>query len=294
MKLVNFEIYSYKLPTSLGFAREGLIVRLINELGQEGIGEIAPLPGRSTETLKEALTFTRQLRDRFLLQNFSPALFPPSVMFGMEMALASLLFPIKEDIPFKIYSNKLKLKDLNINEAVDLCKRTNGPLRIDLNRKWDLAKTVKFCSHFSPTDFLYIEDPVSIFKDLEKFYDQTGFPYAVDEFLSEHPLSRLLQLRGLGHLVIKPTLHGGLNRCKSIVTEAGNKKCVFSSTYETGIGLMHIAKIGTAINPSEPIGIDTHSIFSEKLIPFNPGETLIKKELYHNLPIAWNKLQKVI
>ena len=294
MKLKEFEIYSYKLPTSLGFIREGLIVRLINELGQEGIGEIAPLPGRSTETLKETLAFTGQLRDRFLLQDFSPAFFPPSVMFGMEMALSSLLFPIKEDTPFKLYSNKLKLKDLSVSEAVDLCKMTTEPLRVDLNRKWDLAKTVKFCSHFEPSDFLYIEDPVSIFKDLEKFYDQTGFSYAIDEYLSEHPLERLLKLRGLTHLVIKPTLHGGLNRCKFIVTEAKGMKCVFSSTYETGIGLMHIARIGATINSSEPMGIDTHSIFSEQLIPFNPQETLIQKELYHNLPIAWNKLQKVI
>ncbi len=292
MKLKEFEIYSYKLPTSIGIVREGLIVRLINEIGQEGIGEIAPLPGRSIETFSEALAFTKKIRDRFLKQDFTPALFLPSVMFGMEMALSSILFPMTKDIPFKLYSNKLKLKNLNVKEAVNLCKKEKGPLRIDLNRKWDLAKTVEFCSHFHPADFLYVEDPVSVFTDLEKFYDQTGFPYAVDEYLSEHPLDRLLKLRGLSHLVIKPTLHGGLQRCKAIATEVNMIPCIFSSCYETGIGLMHIAKIGALLNPNEPIGIDTHSIFQEQLFFFNPQEKLIKKELYHNPPIAWNTLQK--
>ncbi len=293
MKLANFEIFSYKLQTIFG-PKNGLIVRLTNELGKEGVGEISPLENRSHENFEEALIFTKNLRERFLKGDFSPVLFPPSVMFGMEMALSSLIFPQKENIRFKIYSNKLKLKNLSIDEAVSICKKAKGPLRIDLNKNWDLEKTVTFCSHFKKSDFLYIEEPVSHFRDIEKFYKQTRFPYAIDEHLSLHPLERIISLPGLTHLVIKPTLHGGLNQCEKIHTSLPHLTTVFSSCYETPIGLMHIAKIASILNPNEPIGIDTTSIYQEKLFAFDPKEELIKKEFYQNPPIPWSNLKQIV
>jgi O-succinylbenzoate synthase len=293
MKLKNFEIYSYELQTIFG-PKKGLIVRLTNELGKEGIGEISPLKNRSHENFEEALTFTKNLRTRFLKGNFSPVLFPPSVMFGMEMALSSLLFPVKEDIRFKLYSGKLKLKDLSVSEAVAVCKKEKGPLRIDLNKSWDLEKTITFCSHFKKSDFLYIEEPVTLFRDLEKFYEATQFPYAVDEHLSFHPLERIISLPGLTHLVVKPTLHGGLTSCEKIRKAAPHLTTIFSSSYETPIGLMHIAKIASTLNPDEPIGIDTTSVYKETLFTFDPKEELIKKEFYQNPPVTWNKLQKIV
>jgi O-succinylbenzoate synthase len=293
MKLKNFEIYSYDLQTIFG-PKKGLIVRLTNEFGKEGIGEISPLENRSHENFEEALSFTKNLRTRFLKGDFSPVLFPPSVMFGMEMALSSLLFPVKEDIRFKVYSGKLKLKNLSVSEAVAVCKKEKGPLRIDLNKSWDLEKTITFCSHFKKSDFLYIEEPVSLFRDLEKFYEATKFPYAVDEHLSYHPLERIISLPGLTHLVVKPTLHGGLTSCGKIHKAAPHLTTIFSSSYETPIGLMHIAKIASTLNPNEPIGIDTTSVYKETLFPFDPKEELIKKEFYQNPPISWKKMQKIV
>lgn len=296
MNLSKFEIYSYQ--------NKSLIIQLINEIGKEGVGEISPFWGRNHETFEEALLFTKKLRERFLRRDFSPILFPPSVMFGVEMALLSLLSPLKEDLSFELTrllsdpiqgerNVKIKLKDLSLPQAIAKTEQflaSGSTIRIDLNRAWDLATAIEFCSHFHPRDFLYIEDPVSLFTDLEKFYDQTGFSYAVDEYLVMHPLERILPLRGLTHLIIKPTCQGGLNRCKLITEQAKGKTCVFSSAYETGIGLMHIARIATTLNPNHPIGIDTPS----SLIPFNPQERLLKKELYHQMPIAWNTLDKVI
>lgn len=293
MKLAKFEIYSYKLRAIFG-PKKGLLVRLTNNLGKEGVGEIAPLENRSSESFEEALTFTKNLRLRFLNGDFSKVLFPPSVMFGMEMALSSLLSPSKEDIRFKIYSNKLKLKDLSIEEALLLCKKEKGPLRVDLNKSWDLEKTVEFCKHFQKSDFVYIEEPVSNYRDIEIFQKETGFPYALDERLSHHPLERILSLRGLTHLVVKPTLHGGFTQLEKITNAAAPIKVVFSSAYETPVGLMHIAKIASLLTPNEPIGIDTTSIYKEPLFPFDPKEELIKKEFYHSLPIDWEKLEKIV
>jgi O-succinylbenzoate synthase len=281
MKLANFEIYAYNFPTTLGFNRKGFIVRLIDESGKEGAGEIAPLPGRSIETLDQALAAIKQIRMRFLTGDFSPAFFPPSVMFGMEMALSEFLFPDLEPIQTQVYRNKLKLKDLSVLDAVKICKAQSKPLRIDLNSQWELTKTIEFCSHFKPEDFIYIEDPVSLFTDLEKFYDQTGIPYALDEYLSHHPLERILSLPGLTHLIIKPTLHGGLTRCKAIQKASNNKTLIFSSAYETPIGLAHIARIAASLSPKQSHGLATESIFTPPL------------EIKKGHPIPWHTLEKV-
>lgn len=293
MKLTKFEIYSWELPTIFG-PKKGLFVRLANEFGNEAVGEISPLQNRSSENLEESITFTKNLRLRFLKGDFSKVLFPPSVMFGMEMALSSLLFPLKEDIRFKIYGNKLKLKDLSVEEAVLICKKSPYPLRVDLNRSWDIEKTIAFCSHFEKDDFVYIEEPVSRFNDIELFQKETGFPYALDEHLSHHPLERILSLPGLTHLVVKPTLHGGFTECEKIVKAAPSIKVVFSSSYETPVGLMHIAKIASILTPNEPIGINTTSIYTPPLFSFNPKEELIRKEFYESPPIPWEKLKKIV
>jgi O-succinylbenzoate synthase len=293
MKLTKFEIYSYELPTIFG-SKKGLLVRLTNDLGKEGVGEIAPLENRSAESLQEALAFTKNLRLRFLKGDFTKVLFPPSVMFGMEMALSSLLFPLTEDLTFKIYSNKLKLKDLSVEEAVSLCKKESGPLRVDLNRSWDLEKTIAFCNHFQKEDFHYIEEPVSRFRDIEIFQNETGFPYAIDEHLSHHPLERIVCLKGLTHLVVKPTLHGGFTQCEKIIKSSSFIKVVFSSSYETPVGLMGIAKIASFLTPNERIGIDTASIYKEPLFHFDPKVELIRKELYQSPPIPWEKLEKIV
>ncbi len=257
MKIKKFEIDFYKLPTSLGFVREGLIITLVDDFGNVRKGEIAPLPGRSHETLEEAFTVIKKIRERFLSGDFTLPFFPPSVLFGIDMALAP-----SKDLPYSVYTNKLKLKNLTIEEAVILCKKQNFPLRIDLNRAWTLEKTVEFCKHFKKEDFIYIEDPVANFTDLEKFYDQTGFPYAVDEYLALQPLEWISNLRGLTHLVIKPTLFGGIEQCREIVNCTKHLTHIFSSAYETPLGLSRIAQISCALSFGEPVGIATEHIFT--------------------------------
>ncbi len=281
MKLANFEIYTYDFPTNLGFQRKGLLVRLVETNGKEGAGEIAPLPGRSIETLEEALAALKEIRTRFLTGDFTPASFPPSVLFGMEMALSDLLFPQDVEPEIKKYHNKLKMKDLSVSDAVKICKLQTRLLRLDLNSKWDLAKTLEFCSHFKPEDFLYIEDPVSNFTDLEKFYKETRIPYALDEYLTYHPLERVLPLQGLTHLIIKPTLHGGLTQCRAIASASKEKTLIFSSTYETPIGLRHIERIASKLSPNQHHGLATESIFA-------PPHKIKKGH-----PIPWHTLQKL-
>ncbi len=312
MKLAAFDIFSYEVPLDIGMKRKGFIIRLGDTTGREGFGEIAPLPGLSHESLEETFAFLKSLREKILQKDLSPTFFPPSVMFGMESAVSQLYRPLNEDLSFEttrffydpreeapVSGNvKIKLGSCTVGEGIEIAKRfieKGAHLRIDLNRKWSLNQTKEFCGHFSPSDILYIEEPVHYFMELEAFYEETGFPYAIDEHLLFHPLERILKLKGLSHLIVKPSIHGGLEQCKAIQIAASGIECVFGTSFETDIGLAHIVRISSLINPGKIVSVDTYKSHEysvlKKPIPFRKG--LIKKELFNQMPLDYSKLTKL-
>src|SRR5690348_12729225 len=76
------KIYRYKLEMHEGM-REGLILELTSQ-GKRSLGEIAPLPGWSSENLSQVL---EELQDKRRVS--------PSVLFGLEMAELQLKNPIR-------------------------------------------------------------------------------------------------------------------------------------------------------------------------------------------------------
>ena len=112
MKLAGFEVYRYGLPFSSPLVlkgatlhhREGFILKLFDDSGNEGRGEISPLPGFSREDLDEAggqlgglcrkttgwelaAETTRSGGLARALERLEPA---PSVRFGFELAVHNL------------------------------------------------------------------------------------------------------------------------------------------------------------------------------------------------------------
>ncbi len=104
MKLTEFKLFHYsiglispvKLAGTLLHKRDGLILRITNERGQFGFGEIAPLPGFSRETLGVAESEIKSIgnlcSDNFstfdLRESIAGSL--PSVRFGVESALIDI------------------------------------------------------------------------------------------------------------------------------------------------------------------------------------------------------------
>lgn len=113
LNIAGTKIFQYSLPLRQPFVvarrellcREGLILELITDEGHVGIGEIAPLPGLSSELLKESIYQIRSLRTQLgdfsipeniedLKKFFQMKLFDvavPSVRFGVEMAIIHAL-----------------------------------------------------------------------------------------------------------------------------------------------------------------------------------------------------------
>ncbi|MES2274299.1 MAG: enolase C-terminal domain-like protein [Chlamydiota bacterium] len=244
-------LYQYKIPldTPRWPFREGLILQW-----NDGWGEIAPLPGFSSETLAEALEETLGLLPNLCFAN--PTL--PSVRFGLSCA--ALPFSQKPvnlsicalDPPLNcplIPVVKLKLGHLSVPDAIGLVKRhyKKSRLRLDCNRAWTLDQALSFASHFEKTDFDYLEEPVQNFQDLYKFSQITQFPIGVQESLLDSPWQEIPTLKAV---IVKPMILGTIPEVPKGV------QLIFSSSYETGLGLLHLARL-SAHSPFPP-GIDTY------------------------------------
>lgn len=286
----------YEIPLIQGGVRKGIILTIEGK----GIGEIAPLPDWSHETFDQALLAVKEYTESGVIQTW----FPPSARFGIDMALLQITHPLEEEIAFTSRSLitersplekqgeiKWKIGHLSPQEAINVVKKHlhKGLLiSLDINRKWTLEETLLFCHSFQPSDFLYLEDPVPHFSELELFYQKSGFPYAVDYFLLSQPLERILSLKGLSHIVIKPMLHGGHKEVETLIDRLPPSiSYSLTSSLETGIGIAHIIRLRHKLKSSASLGLDTLSLHAASLLkqPLDIGEGKLTPHFYHSMEV---------
>ncbi len=278
-------LYQYEMTTQIPQypSRKGLILQW-----NQGWGEISPLPGLSQETFEEA-------RDEILhllphLEMAKPSL--PSVRFGLSSASAP--FPI---IPIRIplcalnreapgfKTVKLKLGHLSLDAAVALVKQYQGKyrLRVDCNGVWTLRQALSFAAHFKSGDFEYLEDPIGNFSDLVRFSETTHFPIAVDKSLASLPIQEIPTLKAI---VVKPTVIG------AIPTPPPNVQLILSSSYETGLGLLHIARLAQKLSLDLPIGLDTVRLLNTDFLtsPIDTSSGFFSWKPRSSYPIDISKL----
>lgn len=113
MTIADFKIFLYTIPLKQNLmirgqelkCRQGLVLQLTDEQGTSSLGEIAPLPGLSLETLEEARTEVLSLKTKICNQTLPDGLEQlnggfsswieemklfPSVRFGIETAVLNL------------------------------------------------------------------------------------------------------------------------------------------------------------------------------------------------------------
>jgi len=279
MDLISYTVYRYRLPYRSPFSlREGLLLHCVHSRGQ-GWGEIAPLPGRSRESLTQA-----QEQLLWILKTkpeSGPALLP-SVSFGLSSALhvfnqtlivplAALLAGSVEEIQAKadqayaqgFRSVKVKISDMSLKELLpSLASRFT--LRIDANRALGFQEAVDLCAQ-CPME--YIEEPTYEIDKLEAF----PFPYALDETVLEKSVPDNCHT-----IVYKPTVLGW-------PMPSYNKRCVLSSACETGVGIVHIARLAATLTPDVPCGLDTYRFLERDILQtpldFSSGKLHLPKEL---------------
>ncbi|MGP9764260.1 o-succinylbenzoate synthase [Halomonas sp. AOP13-D3-9] len=295
---MQLALYRYSLPfrQPLMFkgqrlaSREGLLVSINGQWG-----EIAPLPGFSTETLAEAEAESLACLAAITRgDKATPTL--PSVQFGFDCAQrqwpANLPvplppYPLLQGAPAALLANldnivagwgdlpptRLKLKVARYAMAEELAlinqlatRLPTTQLILDANGGWTREEAQRLCERLPLKQIDYLEEPCAAFADSIAVAEATGVSIALDETLScgeawhYHP-----QLKAL---VIKPTLIGSLSACEALVkrARADNLRVVISSSFESDLGLGQLARLASEWAPNEPPGLDTGHWLTERMI----------------------------
>lgn len=290
MKIKTFSFHSYEISLTNQQRRKGALLNITDQEGNGGWGEVAPLPKWSNETLEEALQQLNQKRQAIMnvdwtalncLQEIEKLNLFPSVSFGLESALLSILTPICECIvstsalfmgsPQEIMqqaelrhhegytSAKLKVSNLSFEEATQIIHQLKHRfrLRIDVNRAWKTTESLRFFEQFPFNAFDYVEEPFQNPQDLTIF----PHPLAVDEsFPQDLCFEQLQSLPTLKALIYKPTIQGGLLGCLPLLawTRQRGIELVLSSSFESDLGLACIASIAYRLSLLSPVGIGTY------------------------------------
>lgn len=141
-------------------------------------------------------------------------------------------------------------------------------LRLDANRRWDLATAVRFGHAVADCDIAYIEEPCRDPRHFSAFHQATSVAVALDETLCQAGFELATRPQGVTTLVLKPAVLGGLSATFALMEAAktSNLTTVISSTFDSGVGLAALAgcaaalgKVGTAA------GLDTYRWLGEDL-----------------------------
>lgn len=166
-------------------------LRWTDDQGRVGWGEIAPLPGRSQETLQKAMEQIKTEKRYLLSCDLHNMLLEdlmewrpwfPSVSFALESAFLQIRDPwmdafqvatsallmgskqeIEEQIPFIQGASvvKIKLKNLKLSEAKGFLETlaSRYTLRIDTNLAWSKSDILSLAQTIPKDRIEYFEDP---------------------------------------------------------------------------------------------------------------------------------------
>lgn len=297
MKIESLILIPYQIALQQQ-KREGVLVQVIDKNGNNGWGDIAPLPKLSKETLEQSIDQIHQKKQQILninwdiltcLEEVKKLVVYPSVRFGLESAILAILKPLKDhSVPSSclligsyeeilrqaaIYqmegftSAKLKISNHSFEEATNLIHLLKDRffLRIDVNRAWKTEESLEFFSQFPKDAFDYVEEPFQNPKDLFKF----THPIAIDEsFPIDLSIEDLKELPMLKALVYKPTIQGGLGDLIPLHqwTLKNKISLILSSCFESDLGIACVASLANRLCLLEPIGAGTFFYIKEPLL----------------------------
>ena len=298
-------LYQYELPMDSGVilrnqrlvTRQGWIV-VLQDRHKTGMGEIAPLPGFSTETHEQAGEQAIGLLTHWIdAGTFDFSDLFPSVACGLSFALMELKseLPLSADYRSAPLCNgdpddlvvrlthmhmtgkKVAKVKVGMYEAVRDGIVTNTflkaipdlSLRLDANRQWTPLKAQQFAKYIQPqyrSRIAFVEEPCQCPEDSLVFSQETGIAIAWDESVRDVGFKVKAEV-GVVAIVIKPTLIGSLDRCLELIDQAHNVglEVIISSSLESTFGLTQLARLAAWKTPDTIPGLDTVQLFAKQL-----------------------------
>ncbi|PCS22262.1 O-succinylbenzoate synthase [Candidatus Enterovibrio escicola] len=319
-------IYRYQLPIDSGVLlrhiplveRVGFIVKLSCD-DKIGLGEIAPLPEFSRESVDDAGLQAQQVLTQWLNEDtVDLETVYPSVAFGVSMALTELKGQLPQEgnyVVAPLYCGDLTLSvqklmgisgqkvakmKVGFHEAIRegavasmfLEAIPDLMLRLDANRQWTPVKAVQFAKSIPSSlreRIAFLEEPCQTPEDSLVFSRETGIGIAWDETLSDDEFE-LEQKQGVKAIVIKPTLLGSLEKVQELISQAYGLgiEVVISSSLESSIGLNQLARVAHWLTSSTTPGLATIDLFKMQLDKPWPNCSL-PVMLLSNCRITWQQ-----
>lgn len=262
--------FRYPLHTHHGEWRDrvGIILRLTNDLGQVGYGEIAPLPWFGSETLKQALEFCQQLPPHLtadLIHSIPATL--PACQFGFESAWNAvevgdfhLFHPLTFSglLPtgqaaltawkplwqkgYRTFKWKIGVGDLQdelqlLTQLVTLLP-PDCRLRLDANGGLTYTQAQRWLDRCDASQIEFLEQPLppDQLALMQELAANSVAPIALDESVSTMTQLQSCYNSGWrGIYVIKPAIVGSPTQLRQFC-QHHPIDAVFSSVFETAIG----------------------------------------------------------
>ena len=283
--------------------RTGLLLRVTPRARprQSFFGEIAPLPFMGSESTEDAEAVLRGLPPEPTFGEYQSAARQagPATAFGLRSCLrripapppsvrSAALLELDEAAPdklakareagFRTFKLKCALRDIASElanwESLLKVLRDGDRLRLDPNRSWRKEDWRRWKDHLhdSPATVEFIEEPFpSGSVDAGEFLEEARsapVPLALDESLSE-PGSPFRNPDFLeewpGWLIVKPFLLGCSEEEPLGIPRSLCGKAVFSSVFETGIGLSRLIHLAEQFAPGIDHGLDSGKHFNDTL-----------------------------
>lgn len=306
--IYRFEFRPYQrqfkspLQTSHGTwdVREGIILRLMDETGQIGCGEIAPIPWFGSESLEKALDFCRKLPDKITAETI---FYIPSVLPACQFGFESAWETIKEDKKLAIahsfpiaslsgllpageaalqawqplwqqgyHTFKWKIGVVPIKDELKIFNQLihtlpfQSQLRLDANGglSWEQAKEwLRVCDN---NNVEFIEQPLAVdrFDAMLELSAQHSTLIALDESVATLPQLQAAYQKGWrGIFVIKAAIAGSPKLLRQFCQQH-QIDAVFSSVFETAIGRQAALKLaGELSRHNRALGFGINHWFNE-------------------------------
>ena len=285
--------------------RTGWLVELTGPDGRKGWGEIAPLPGVSGEeelaTLEawdsereepaEATPSVRCGLDMAFFNLGDPEMLPEPLR-GLapgqhDLNLSALLIGDvdsmlkQEQVAYRegYRTMKVKVGRKDTGDEIELLHQLNRhasdetAFRLDANQSWSPDEADRYLSVLTEMDVEFVEEPFASARASLAWSEKTGVPVALDESLRQITPADLADYAGIRAVVLKPTLLGGLVRCVEYAAAARaiGAYPVISSMYESGVGVLTLARFATALCDEETAaGLDTYRWLARDVLRDRP------------------------
>lgn len=328
------ELWRYQLPLALPLPlkngvlemREGLLLAVQDQAGQGNWVEVAPLPGWSSESLEQCLSWLLAHKNNLSLTQ-TPAL--PSVSWGLYLAQAHLPQPgnrlrlnalLTAAEPGQLEQEASALSELGYRTVKLKVGRFDpqqehariaavlkglgglGQLRLDANRSWTLGQAlalVEICEDLQLESCLdYIEEPLQAIEDLPAFSQACHWPVALDESLGHSTISPAIW-QACSAVVLKPMLLGAAATLNWLTqAQFSGKKITISSLFESPWGLAKLAFWAAQVAPDQAAGLDTWRSFAPQpeLPPWEiaQGQLILTQKMLDTPPLNTVYLKKMI